>query len=129
MSTTAEQLTPADVDPPKTMHVPTWRAVVVAVILAVALGVVAGTTAFVAQSKANSFTDRRLAALERDLNERRKLASEANARRDQQIAETRRLVCTVVNRLQPRDDEVERIRREFKCDQQGDPGPVTSPAR
>ncbi len=127
MSNTEAQLTP-DVDPPGPRHVPLWRATAVAVALAVALGVVAGTTAYVAQSKANEHTDRRIARLEADLAERRKAANEANARRDQQLAEVGRLVCAVFNRVQPRDAEVERVRAIYRCDQQPQPSPSVLPS-
>ncbi len=127
MAEITEQLTP-EVKPPKLRQVPSWIAALVAIVLAAALGVVAGTTAYVAQSRANAHTDRRIARLESDLTERRKAAAEANARRDQQIAEVQRLICTVMNRVQPRDAEVERIRVQFHCDQQPQPSTQPSPA-
>jgi hypothetical protein len=126
MSRTADRLTPpiVDIPPPR---VPSWQAFLVGFLLAALVGVVGAVAVYVALSRANDHTDHRLATLEADRVERRKAADEANARRDSQIAETRRLVCTVVNRIQPRDVEVERIRAEFKCDQQPDPAPAASP--
>ncbi len=124
--TNADRLTPTVDSPPPARQVPLWRAVAVAVILAVALGVVAGATAYVAQSRSNSHTDRRIERLEADLAERRKAAAEANARRDQQLAEVGRLVCAVFNRVQPRDAEVERIRAMYRCDQLPQPQPSPS---
>ncbi len=129
MSRTEDQLTHNLPAPPQPRRVPLWQAVAVGLALALLLGVVAGVTAYVAadkgRSQANAHTDRRLAALEADLTERRKAASEANARRDQQLRDTERIVCAVVNRVQPRDAEIERIRAEYRCDQQ--PLPSASP--
>ncbi len=115
LTSTAGKLTPPAGTPPVRVT-PSWQAVAVGLALAVLLGVVAGVTAFVAQSRANQHTDQRIERLEADLTERRRVAAEANARRDQQIAETQRVVCVVFNRLQPRDDEVQRVRAQFTCD-------------
>lgn len=126
MSRTADHLTPPlGTAPPK--RAPSWQAFLVGFLLAAMLGIVAAVSVYVALSRANAHTDRRLATLEADRAERRTAADQANARRDQQIAETRRLVCTVVNRIQPRDTEVERIRVEFRCDQQPEPSPPAAP--
>jgi hypothetical protein len=112
---------------PQVRVTPSWQAIVVGILVAVLLGIVAGVTAFVSQQRANDHTDHRIARLEADLAERRRVAAEANARRDQQIAETQRIVCVVMNRVQPRDAEVEKVRAQFNCAAQ--PDPVGSPPR
>ncbi len=118
---TTPSVTAAPAAPHTVRAVPSWQAVAVGLVLAIMLGVVAGVTAFYAQSKSNEHTDKRIALLEADRVERRRVADEANARRDQQIAETQRIVCVVLNRIQPRDTEVQRIRVQFLCDRQPDP--------
>lgn len=104
------------------------RATAVAYALAIVICSATGSyvATVIAHERGSAHTDRRIARLETDLGQRRAAAAEANARRDQQIAETRRVVCVVFNRLQPRDAEVERVRAEFKCDQQPDPQPSAS---
>ncbi len=125
-TSTEDQLTPP-FDPARLVRVtPSWQAILVGFLLAMMLGVVAGVTAYVAQNRANEHTDRRLAELERDRAERRRAADAANARRDQQIAETVRIVCVVMNRIEPRDDEVQRYRAQFHCDSQ--PQPAVTPS-
>jgi hypothetical protein len=69
----------------------------------------------IAYRQSTAHTDERFRVLEKDLTERRKKAAEDNARRDQAQAEVTGLVCTVLNRLTPRDPEVERIRVMYKC--------------
>ncbi len=124
---TEDLLTPPAIDPSRLVRVtPSWQAILVGALLAIMLGIVAGVTAYIAQNRANEHTDRRLAELERDRAERRAAADAANARRDQQIAETQRIVCVVMNRIEPRDAEVQRIRVQFRCDAQPDPAATPS---
>jgi hypothetical protein len=96
----------------------------IAIVFCSAMGSYIATV--VAHERGSAHTDERIARLEGDLAVRRAAAAEANARRDQQLAEVGRLVCAVVNRVQPRDAEVERIRVQYRCDQQ--PQPSGSPA-
>ena len=71
--------------------------------------------AAIAYHRASDDADVRFATLEKDLAERRKLAAEANAKRDAQQAKVSALVCTVLDRLQPRDADVEAARATYGC--------------
>lgn len=90
-----------------------------AIVICSAVGSYVATV--VAHERGSAHTDERIAALERDLTVRRAAAAEANARRDQQLRETERVVCVVFNRLEPRDVEVQAVRVRFRCDQQPQP--------
>lgn len=61
----------------------------------------------------------RIADLERrfaaDLEERRKQRDAEVARQDAELRELRRDACTLVDRIQPRDAEVMRMRRRYGC--------------
>ncbi len=71
-------------------------------------------------------TDQTLSVLVKDLDQRRAAAQQANASRDQQLAELRRLVCILADHAQPRDQQVDDVRARYGCN--GGPYPVPGPS-
>ncbi|MGI5247758.1 hypothetical protein [Dactylosporangium sp. CA-139066] len=122
-----ERLHPLATDQPGLiLHRPVakWRqiAIMYALLPLLCAGVGAWIATQVAYARAEAHTDRRIAALERDLAERRAANTSANAERDRQIAELRRLVCIFADHAQPRDAQVEEVRARYGCT--GGPYPV-----
>ena len=80
--------------------------------------------AVVAYQLSNVVTERRVAALEEYLAQRREMNTAADGERDKQLEQTRRDLCVVVDRVQPRDAAVEDMRRRYGCTG----GPTVAPA-
>jgi hypothetical protein len=100
-----------------------WRQI--AIIYALLPLLCAALGGFVAVKVADASTDRRLATLEQDLAERRKVRAEQDAARDARTRDLLALVCVLLDHAQPRDADVEARRRQFGCD--GGPYPQPSP--
>jgi hypothetical protein len=75
-------------------------------------------------------TDRTLGVLVKDLDQRREAAQQANARRDAQLGELRRLVCVLADHAQPRDQQVQEARARYGCNggPYPDPFPLAGPS-
>ncbi|MEU7590620.1 hypothetical protein AB0A95_30560 [Micromonospora sp. NPDC049230] len=71
--------------------------------------------AVIAYQLSNVVTERRVAALEEYLAQRRETNLAADGERDKQLEQTRRDLCVVVDRVRPRDAEVEDMRRRYGC--------------
>ncbi|GAA2636988.1 hypothetical protein GCM10010399_82660 [Dactylosporangium fulvum] len=99
-------------------------AVVYALLPLLCAGVGGWIATQIAYTRAADHTDARIEALERDLSERRTTNQQANAERDRQIAELRRLVCILADHAQPRDGQIEQVRGTYGCT--GGPYPVPS---
>lgn len=91
-------------------------------------GVIGYTSSKVAVTRAERHTDARVEVLEKDLQQRREAAAEANANRDAQISELRRLVCVFADHATPRDRDVQQVRARYSCDTPFPPLPSVSPA-
>lgn len=97
-------------------------------ILYALLPLVCGTAgAVVAYQLSNVVTDRRVAALEDDLAQRRAANAAANEARDAQLGQTRRDLCVVIDRVQPRDQAVQDIRKRYGCT--GAPAAIPTPVQ
>lgn len=96
-----------------------WRPKLIGALTALAVAVVAAAASYggasYAYSSSAAHTDDRIAVLEGDLSQRRASALAANANRDAQIAQLKRLVCILADHAQPRDDQVAQVRAEFAC--------------
>ncbi|MBC9004847.1 hypothetical protein, partial [Micromonospora aurantiaca (nom. illeg.)] len=69
----------------------------------------------IAYNLADSAMDRRVEALEQDLAQRRAQASADQAARDARLEQTRRDLCVALDRLTPRDEPVQDLRRRYRC--------------
>lgn len=119
----AQELHPVASDQPGLiLHRPLRKLRQVAIVYALLPLVCAGLGGFVVIKLTEAATSRRLAALERDLEQRRAVNTKSNTERDRQIAELRRLVCVFADHSEPRDDQVEAVRIQYGCD--GGPYPV-----
>lgn len=124
-----EQLHPVATDQPGlVLHRPLRKlrqiAVVYALLPLVCAAVGAWIATQIAYDRAERHTDGRIAALERDLADRRAANQASNADRDRQLAELRRLICVFADHSTPRDDQVEEVRTRYGCT--GGPYPVPS---
>lgn len=63
----------------------------------------------------NAATERRVAAVEDYLAQRREANTAADSARDRQLEQTRRDLCVVLDRIQPRDAAVQDMRRRYGC--------------
>ncbi|WP_349876208.1 hypothetical protein ABIH81_18885 [Micromonospora sp. HUAS YX12] len=77
----------------------------------------------IAYNLADNAVDRRVAALEQDLAQRRAAAVEEQRRRDARLEQTRRDLCVALDRLTPRDADVQDLRRRYGCT-----GPLPDPS-
>ncbi len=95
------------------------RALILAVLFAAALVVIviigAYVSAGVGYDRSAAHTDQRIAALESDLAERRAVRASQDAARDAQTRELLTLVCVLLDRVQPRDSEVQVQRVRYGC--------------
>lgn len=105
------------------------RVILLAVVVAIVLTNI--TSYFIGETTradANRDLRTRIAALERDfaadLDERRRERDAEVAGQDAKLAQLRRDVCTLADRAQPRDDEVQQMRRRYGCT--GGPEPAMS---
>lgn len=95
-------------------------AVVVIAAIAAYLGAAAG------YDRAARHTDGRIAALERDLAERRAVRADQDAVRDAQARRLLVLACVLLDHSQPRDSQIEAWRAELGCT--GGPYVIPAPA-
>ena len=106
-------------EPGLVLHQPRRKLIQIVVLFAVAIVTCSAAAAYVgaaiAYHRASDHTDARFAELETDLTERRRVAAEGNAKRDAQQAEVAALVCLVLDRIQPRDAQVEAARSRYGC--------------
>lgn len=102
-------------EPGVVVHSPRRQLARLLVLYAVLPLICAGAGTFIAYELGNQRTDARLAALEEDLEQRRAASAAANAERDARLAQTRRDLCVVIDRVQPRDAAVEGVRRRYGC--------------
>ncbi|MEU9742539.1 hypothetical protein AB0E12_25475 [Micromonospora chersina] len=77
----------------------------------------------IAYNLADNAVDRRVTALEQDLAQRRAAAVEEQRRRDARVEQTRRDLCVALDRLTPRDTDVQDLRRRYGCT-----GPLPDPS-
>ncbi|MEU8333426.1 hypothetical protein [Micromonospora sp. NPDC048839] len=111
-------------DEPVLLHNPR-RQLVKLLTLYAALPLICATAgAYVAYMLAMGSVDQRLQGLERDMAERRAAARAEDRARDERLAQTRRDLCVVLDRLAPRDESVQELRRRYQC---AAPGPAPSP--
>lgn len=107
------------------------RAIFLAALFAAALLVLvvvgAYASAGVGYDRSAAHTDRRIAALESDLTERRQVRASQDAGRDAQTRELLALVCVLLDRAQPRDSEVQARRVRYGCVAPVPPPPSVSP--
>jgi hypothetical protein len=108
------------------LHRPYQKLRQIAVVYALLPLLCAALGGFVVIRLAEANTDRRLATLEGDLAERRKIRQQEDAARDAQTRELLALVCTLLDHSQPRDAEVEKQRVKYGCT--GGPIPTATPA-
>ncbi|WP_262285903.1 hypothetical protein [Micromonospora sp. MA102] len=82
----------------------------------------------IAFNLADNAMDRRVAALEQDLAQRRAQAAAETKARDARLEQTRRDLCVALDRLTPRDEAVQDLRRRYGCTGPSPgPAPTTSP--
>ncbi|WP_319461222.1 hypothetical protein [Micromonospora sp. RTP1Z1] len=79
----------------------------------------------IASNLADASMDRRVAALEQDLAQRRAQAAAETRERDARLEQTRRDLCVALDRLTPRDPPVQDLRRRYGCTA---PDPRPSPS-
>ncbi|GGM53122.1 hypothetical protein ACFFX1_55070 [Dactylosporangium sucinum] len=103
-----------------------WRrvAIVYALLPLLCAGVGAFIATQVAYHRAEQHTDERLATLEDDLAERRRVRAEQDAERDAQSQRLLVLACVLLDHAQPRDGQIEAWRTELGCSG----GPYTVPS-
>ncbi|MFI7430743.1 hypothetical protein ACIBPB_27485 [Micromonospora sp. NPDC049836] len=80
----------------------------------------------IAFNLADNAMDRRVAALEQDQAQRRAQAAAEAKARDARLEATRRDLCVALDRLTPRDEAVQDLRRRYGCTGPP-PAPSTSP--
>jgi hypothetical protein len=90
-------------------------AIVYALLPLVAAGLGAWIATQIAYARSEAHTDRRIAALEDDLAERRRVRAEQDAARDAQSREVYALLCLLLDHAQPRDAAVEAKRAKYGC--------------
>lgn len=82
--------------------------------------------AVIAYQLSNVVIDRRVSTLEGDLAQRRATRAAEDQARDARLTQTRRDLCVVIDRVQPRDAAVEDVRRRWGCTSR--PAAVPAPA-
>lgn len=111
-------------DEPVLLHNPR-RQLVKLLTLYAALPLICATAGtYVAYMLAMGSVDQRLQGLERDMAERRAAAHAEDRARDERLAQTRRDLCVVLDRLNPRDAPVQDLRGRYGCSA---PVPAPSP--
>lgn len=90
-------------------------AIIYALLPLVSAGVGAWIATQVAYARSEAHTDSRIAALEQDLSERRRVRAEQDAARDAQTRQLLNLLCVLLDHAQPRDDAVEALRTRYGC--------------
>jgi hypothetical protein len=124
-----ERLHPVATDQPGLiLHRPLQKLRQIAIVYALLPLLCAALGAWVAYRLTEASTDRRIAALEQDLAQRRAARAEQDAARDRQLGELRLLVCIFADHSQPRDDQVEAVRARYGCTGGPYPEPQSPPA-
>ncbi|MFR9780136.1 hypothetical protein ACL02O_29280 [Micromonospora sp. MS34] len=111
-------------EPGLVVHNPRRQLAKLLVLYAVLPLLCAAAAAYIAVTLANASMDRRVAALEQDQAQRRQAAAAADQARDARLAQTRRDLCVVLDRVVPRDPPVQDLRRRYGCTA---PHPAPSP--
>lgn len=102
---------------------PRWQLAKILVLYALLALVCGAAGAVIAYQLSNVVTERRVAALEDDLAQRRAANAAGDEARDAQLGQTRRDLCVVIDRVQPRDAAVEDMRTRYGCTS----GPAVTP--
>lgn len=122
-----EQITPVVADEPVMVHQPRRRLNRILLVYAVLSLICGGAGGYIGYSLSNWRTDQRVDALEADLAARRANRAAEDDARDARLNQTRRDLCIVLDRLQPRDAPLEEMRRRYGCTGPASPGPSVSP--
>ncbi|MEV0430401.1 hypothetical protein [Micromonospora sp. NPDC050495] len=113
-------------EPGLVVHNPRRQLAKLLVLYAVLPLLCSAAAAYIAVTLANASMDRRVAALEQDQAQRRQAAAAADQARDARLAQTRRDLCVVLDRVVPRDPPVQDLRRRYGCTAP-DPTPTPPP--
>lgn len=128
-----EPMSPVFADEPLLVHQPRRRLNRILVLYALLPLICGAVGAYIAYELGNWRTDQRVDRLESDLNERRTARAAEDQARDARLEQTRRDLCVVLDRVQPRDAPLEEMRRRYGCVGRASPGPgpnvVPTPGR